>query len=223
MNISPQLLCRLLFPVLCWFFLNKAQAQQFANWEKEVAAFAQADQVDPPRKKSIVFTGSSSIRLWENLEQYFPNKNILNRGFGGSQTEEVAYFADRIITPYKPRQVVIYVGDNDLAAGKTPEKVLADFQNLFSKIRKGKPNATVTFISIKPSPSRMHLITPVRQTNDLIKNFLATQKKTAFVDVFTPMLKPNGKPKPALFKADSLHMTPAGYAIWAQVLRPYLK
>jgi lysophospholipase L1-like esterase len=209
--------------VFCGLFLNKAYGQKFANWENEISAFAQADKTNPPKKGSIVFTGSSSIRLWENLGHYFPDKNILNRGFGGSQTEEVAYFADRIITPYKPRQVVIYVGDNDLAAGKTPEKVLNDFKDLFRNIRKGKPRAAVTYISIKPSPSRIHLIPQIRQTNDLIRNFLATQKRATYVDVFTPMLKPNGKPKPELFKPDSLHMTAAGYDIWAQVLRPYLK
>ena len=205
------------------FFLNQAQAQNFGQWEKEISAFEQADKTSPAEKKSIVFTGSSSIRLWEGLPQYFPGKNILNHGFGGSQTFEVTHFADRLISPYKPKQVVIYVGDNDLAAGKSPEKVFADFKSLFNKIRENTPKANVTFISIKPSPSRKQYYTAIQQTNSLIKDFLESQKKTAFVDVYTPMLGSNGKPKPELFRPDSLHMTKAGYDIWAQVLKPYLK
>jgi lysophospholipase L1-like esterase len=125
--------------------------------------------------------------------------------------------------PYKPRQVVIYSGDNDLAAGKSPEKVLADFKDLFFKIRRQVPRATITFISIKPSPSRKQIIEQVRATNVLVQGFLSTQKRTGYVDVFTPMLQANGKPKPELFRADSLHMTRAGYDIWAAALKPYLK
>lgn len=176
-----------------------------------------------PTSKSIVFTGSSSIRLWEGLDRDFPGKKILNRGFGGSQTDAVAYYADRIIVPYKPKQVVIYVGDNDLAAGKSPEKVLADFKDLFFKIRQEVPKATITFISIKPSPSRKHIMQEIKETNTLVKGFLNSQKKTGYVDIYTPMLLANGKPRPELFRADSLHMTRAGYVVWAAALKRYLK
>jgi lysophospholipase L1-like esterase len=214
-----------LLALFCFFRFTplQAQTQNFARWEKEIAAFEKADQASRPPKNSIVFTGSSSIRLWEGVSQDFPGKKILNRGFGGSETDAVAYFADRIVVPYKPRQVVIYVGDNDLAAGKSPEKVLADFKDLFFRIRKQVPQATITFISIKPSPSRMRILGQVRETNLLVKGFLSSQKRTSYVDVFTPMLRANGRPKPELFRADSLHMTRAGYEIWAAALRPHLK
>jgi lysophospholipase L1-like esterase len=43
------------------------------------------------------------------------------------------------------------------------------------------------------------------------------------VDVFTPMLGPDGKPRPELYVADGLHMTPAGYAIWKAAVTPALK
>jgi lysophospholipase L1-like esterase len=220
---SPLLRLLGLLILFCCFGVKALQAQNFARWEKEIAAFERADQANPAPKKSLVFTGSSSIRLWEGLQQDFPDKKILNRGFGGSETDAVAYFADRIVAPYKPRQVVIYVGDNDLAAGKSPEKVLADFKDLFFRIRNKVPRATITFIAIKPSPSRMRILEEVRETNTLVKGFLSNQKRTGYVDVFTPMLLPNGKPKPELFRADSLHMTRPGYVIWAAALKPYLK
>jgi len=209
--------------LLACFFRQEVQAQNFAQWENEITGLEKKAAANPVKKRSIVFTGSSSIRLWEGLPTYFPGKKIVNHGFGGSQTAEVAHFAERLITPFKPKQVVIYVGDNDLAVGKLPEKVFADFQELFTKIRESRPKATVTFISIKPSPSRKQYYAAIQQTNTLIKDFLENQKKAAFVDIYTPMLGQNGKPKPELFRPDSLHMTPAGYDIWAQVLKPYLK
>ncbi|MGV3502676.1 MAG: SGNH/GDSL hydrolase family protein [Adhaeribacter sp.] len=205
------------------FSFSTLQAQNFSQWEKEISAFERADQASKPPKKAIVFTGSSSIRLWDSAGQDFPGKKIINRGFGGSQTDAVAYFADRIVVPYRPRQVVIYVGDNDLAAGKTPEKVLADFKDLFYKIRNQVPKATITYLAIKPSPSRIRLLESIKETNTLIKGFLNSQKRSSYVDVFTPMLLPGGKPRPELFRADSLHMTPAGYAVWKKALQPYLK
>lgn len=200
-----------------------AVGQTLQKFEKEITLFEQTDKTNPPPKGSIVFTGSSSIRLWSGLNEYFPGKVILNRGFGGSQTDEVVYYADRIISPYKPKQVVIYTGDNDIAAGKSPEKVLADFKTLFNKIRQAAPKATVTFISIKPSPSRKQHLPNINRANALVKDFLAQEKRTSYVDIYQPMLQANGKPKPELFRADSLHMTKAGYDIWARVVKPYLK
>ncbi|MDB5263615.1 MAG: hypothetical protein JWQ14_2898 [Adhaeribacter sp.] len=223
MLLFRKLFLLLVFTLVSLSIRQPAFAQSLQNFEKEIIAFEQADKTNQPKKKPIVFTGSSSIRLWENLPEYFPGKRILNRGFGGSQTDEVVYFADRIITPYKPKQVVIYSGDNDIAAGKTPEKVLADFKELFSKIRAASPKATITYISIKPSPSRKQHYASINRANSLVKEFLAQEKRTSYVDVFTPMLLPGGKPKPELFRADSLHMTKAGYDIWTQALKPYLK
>ena len=223
MRRFQKLLLGFVFTLIYLLPRHQVVGQDFQKWEKEISTLEQEDQPKKPKKGSIVFTGSSSIRLWENLPEYFPGKRILNRGFGGSQTDEVVYFADRLITTYKPKQVVIYSGDNDIAAGKTPEKVLADFEALFTKIRKATPRATVTFISIKPSPSRKQHLPNINRANALIKEFLEKEKRTAYVDVYNPMLLPSGKPKPELFRADSLHMTKAGYDIWAEVLKPYLK
>ncbi|WP_026463410.1 SGNH/GDSL hydrolase family protein [Adhaeribacter aquaticus] len=209
--------------LVCLIFSLKTHAQKFERWEPEMKAFEEADKSNPPKKGSIVFTGSSSIRLWENLNEYFSGKNIINRGFGGSQTFEVTHFADRIITPYKPKQVIIYVGDNDLASGKSAEQVVNDFKDLFTKIRQGTPKAKVTFISIKPSPSRMKFAPQIKAANEQIGAFLASEKNTSFIDVYTPMMLSNGKPNPILFRADSLHMTKPGYDIWAKVVKPYLK
>ncbi|MDQ4139465.1 MAG: SGNH/GDSL hydrolase family protein [Bacteroidota bacterium] len=206
-----------------YLFVGSLQAQDFQKWEKEISDIEKQDKKSTPPANPIVFTGSSSIRLWETLNKDFPDKKVLNRGFGGSQTFEVLHFADRLILPYQPKQVVIYVGDNDLAAGKTPDQVVADFKALFQKVRQNSPATYITFISIKPSPSRKQLLPAITQTNQLIRQYLAEQDRTDYVDIYSRMLLPSGKFNPVLYRADSLHMTDAGYRIWADAVRPVLK
>ena len=219
-----KLLRKICFILAIFFTAASASAQDFEKWEPSMAAFQKADQLNPVKRgKYIVFTGSSSIVGWESLLADFPDKKILNRAFGGSQTFELVHFFDRIIEPYRPRQVVIYSGDNDIAAGKTPEQVLSDFKVLFSKIKRSSPRAVVTFISIKPSPSRKQFMPAIVKTNKLIGDFLAEKNKTSYVDIYNPMLTSEGKPRPELFKSDSLHMVQAGYDLWKGILRPYLK
>lgn len=207
------------------FLLQQAFSQnaEVLKWENEIAEFEKSDKLSRPKKKPIVFTGSSSIRMWKSLPDDFRGKRVLNRGFGGSQTDAVVYYADRVIAPYRPKQVVIYIGDNDLEAGKPVDKVFSDLKELFGRIRKEVPKATITFISIKPSPSRWKLIESIKEVNDLVKNYLSTINKGQYVDIFNPMLEGTGRPKPEHFLSDSLHMTPAGYAVWTRVLKPYIK
>jgi lysophospholipase L1-like esterase len=191
-------------------------------FEPEIAAFEARDRVDPPPRGGIVFVGSSSIRLWPDLTSVFPAVSVLNRGFGGSTLPDVIYFAPRIVLPYAPREVVLYAGDNDLAAGRTPEQVLGDYTAFVRLVRRTLPAARIIFISIKPSPSRWALAEPTRAANALIARAIARDTLATFVDVFAPMLGASGRPRPELFQADSLHMTPAGYALWRARLAPLI-
>ncbi len=202
-----------------------AFAQQPNKFEKNIEAFEQADLANPVNtKRLIVFTGSSSIVKWTSLNTDFPNKNIINRGFGGSITTDLILFADRVINVYQPKQVFVYEGDNDLSSSKkTPEQVFEDFKVLFFKIREKSKKTRISFISIKPSPSRRKLLPQQRLTNSLIKDFLATQKNVDFIDVFNPMLLPGDQMISEAYVADSLHMTPLGYDIWQKVIKPYIK
>ena len=221
-------LTRSLFYLLCLlplsFAVSTVSAQDFNQWESSIINIEKQAPKPPVKARNyIVFTGSSSIVGWKSLAADFPNKKVLNHAFGGSQTFEVLHFADRIITPFKPKQVVIYSGDNDIAAGKSPETVLQDFTSLFNTIRSSSRKTFITYISIKPSPSRKQFMPDMVKANRLVKDFLATKRKTSYIDVYTPMLGPDGNPKPELFKSDSLHMVPAGYKLWADIVRPYLK
>jgi hypothetical protein len=136
--------------------LTSARAEEkadFARWEKDVAAFEKQDRDSPPPRNAVLFVGSSTIRMWD-LKKSFPETEAINRGFGGSQLADAAHFAPRIVVKYEPRLVVLYAGDNDIAAGKSPEQVAADFGSFVETVRKGLPMARVLFLSIKPSPRR---------------------------------------------------------------------
>lgn len=206
------------------FAAQPVRAQQPPFFD-EIKQFKKQDSISFPPKNAIVFVGSSSFRKWQDVQSYFPNYTIINRGFGGSVLPDVIRYADDIIIPYHPKQVLIYCGDNDLASSDTitPAIVTARFKRLFNIIRKKLPATTITYVSIKPSPSRAKLMSKMVQTNKMIQSFLKTQKKTSFIDVFHPMLQTNGKPIPAIFLSDSLHMNEKGYAIWKKAIEPKLK
>ena len=197
-------------------------APSVSQWETEIQAFERADRERRAQTGGVVFTGSSSIRLWETLADDFPDARVLNRGFGGSQLEDVLRYADRVVVPYRPRVVFVYGGDNDLASGKSPERVLADYQQLVQRIRQRLPETRIGFISIKPSPSRWHLAPAVRAANELVREYSANDPRLFYVDVFTPMLGPDGKPREDLFLDDMLHMNQKGYAIWRAAVAPHL-
>lgn len=219
-RITRKLLILLLLPLL--LPVRGLFAQEVSDWKKEMTAFAKADSLHPPLKGGIVFTGSSSIRLWENLGEVFPDRKIINRGFGGSQLEDVIAMADQVIFAYEPRQVVIYAGDNDLADGKSAEEVAVDADLLFRTIHGRLPSADIVFISLKPSPSRLQYLEEARKANQLIKKIARRQENVTYLDVFSSMLDANGKPQADLFRADSLHMNEKGYELWSKLLKPHL-
>lgn len=210
------------FVLLLFCFAAQAQSAPFAD---EITGFKKADSIQPSPQKAIVFVGSSSFRLWPDMQSYFPTHPIINRGFGGSSLPDVIRYEEETIFKYNPKQVVIYCGDNDLAASDTVTAltVFQRFKKLFTDVRTRLPNASVVYVSIKPSPSRWRLKDKMIQTNALIKRFLAQKKNTAFANVWTPMLDGEGKPMEDIFKEDKLHMKPEGYVIWAKVIEKYLK
>lgn len=197
--------------------------QGMLPFEPEIRAFETTDQTSPPPQHPILFVGSSSIRFWANLPMYFPDKVVLNRGFGGSQISDVRRYADRVIVRYAPRQIVFYAGENDIATGgQTARQTFRRFTDLFRYVRKKLPNVPFVFISIKLSPSRRQFFGEVNEANQLIRQFLARKRNTSFVDIRPLMRQTNGQPIGALFKSDSLHMNEKGYERWAQAVRPVL-
>ena len=199
-------------------------AQQSFPFSNEIEGFKKQDSLNPPPQKAILFVGSSSFRMWTNLQNDFPGYTIINRGFGGSSLPDVIRYAPDIIIPYNPKQVVIYCGENDFTAeGVNAEIVYDRFTTLFEIIREKLPKAHILFVSLKPSPSRLKYLPEMVRANTMVKNYLKKYRRTDYVDVYSKMLLADGTPMPDIFKADNLHMTEAGYVIWQKAIKPYLK
>jgi lysophospholipase L1-like esterase len=194
----------------------------FARWEKEVAAFEQQDKDSPPPEHAVLFVGSSSIRRWD-LAKSFPDLGVINRGFGGSQLADAVHFAPRLVLKHEPRLVVLYAGDNDIAAGKTPEQVAGDFEAFVRVVHDKLPKTRIAFLSIKPSIQRWQLVDKMRKANALIEARCKQDERLLYIDVATLLLGDDGKPRPELFAKDGLHLNDKGYALWASVLTPHLK
>lgn len=191
-------------------------------WD-EIRNFKNQDSLQPPPKNAILFVGSSSFRLWHNLQEAFPGYPIINRGFGGSNLSDVIKYADDIIFPYQPKEIVVYCGENDISSSDTisAKAVFNRFEKLFTLIRRKMPKVPIVFVSMKPSPSREKFHHKLVQANLLIRNYLARQPRSAYVDIYKLMLE-NGKPNENLYVADRLHMNAKGYAIWQKAIKPYL-
>lgn len=192
------------------------------DWAADMARFAAEDAASPPPPDPVVFTGSSSVRLWDTLAQDFPGVPVLNRGFGGSQVRDSVWYADQVAVRYRPRQVLIYAGDNDIDAGRTPQQVLSDFQAFVARLRRDLPEVRIGYLAIKPSPLRVSQLPAQQEANALVRQWAATQSRIDFIDVATPMLDAGGQPDADLFVGDRLHMNAKGYALWRGIVAPYV-
>lgn len=215
-----------LFTIACVLFpLSVCAAEESTaqpdRWAKHMQEFDQQDQEHPYPKGGIVFTGSSSIRLWD-LEESFPNAELLNRGFGGSQIHDAVRHLDRLVLRHQPRIVVLYSGDNDINAGRSPGDVVADFQSFVDGIHKELPETKIVYIAIKPSLRRWNLAEPMSQANADIQKICEATAGCEYVDVWSPMLGADGKPRKELFVKDGLHLSSEGYALWTKLTAPHL-
>ena len=172
----------------------------------------------------MLFTGSSSIRFWSNLEEDFSGIPVINRGFGGAQFSDVIYFMDRIVTPYEPKTIVIYAGSHDLRKKDGgPEEVLRMFKAFRSAVREKLPNTKICYISMKPSLAKWETIHLDKESNKLISDYCTQTEKTEFIDIWTPMLGDAEKPSPDYFKSDRNHPNDKCYKLWASIIREYIE
>jgi lysophospholipase L1-like esterase len=220
--INKKLYLLLFFALMC----NASVYAQdtLAPFWKEIKVFKQRDSLKFPAPNQILFIGSSSFTNWKDAQQSFPGKKILNRAFGGSMLVDLIFYRYEVIFPYQPKQIVIYCGENDFASSDTVsvDMVVQRFETLFNLIRAKYKTVPIAYVSMKPSPSRLHLLAKYVEGNKRIKNWLATKLKTVFVNVYDAMLTKDGKPMPDIFKEDNLHMNEKGYAIWKKRLLPVL-
>jgi lysophospholipase L1-like esterase len=191
------------------------------RFEDQIASFKNWDSKNSFPEKAILFTGSSSARMWNTAES-FPDYPVINRGFGGSHISDVQYFFDDVIAPYNPSVIVLYAGDNDVAAGKSTDQIVDDYKRLSEQIISQFPEISLLFVSIKPSSSRWSLWPQMMEVNNQIEQYSSVNKQLFYVDLATPLLTSDGTPDDSLFMDDLLHLNEAGYDRWNDAIAPVL-
>ena len=203
-----------------------AQPQASGPFAAEIAAFEAVDRERPPLPGGVLFVGSSSIRLWTTLARDFPELPVINRGFGGSQIADSVRYADRIVLPYHAKMIVMYAGTNDIAAGKSPARILQDFQAFVDLVFRSQPGARIVYISINPSVARWRLEPSLLEANRLIRRYIrrsaSRSRKLSFINSHARLLGADGKPRPEILIADGLHLNAQGYKEWTAIVRPQI-
>jgi lysophospholipase L1-like esterase len=193
------------------------------QWDAEIAKLETKAAKRQDLVGGVVFTGSSSIKNWKTLTKDFNGIPVINMGFGGSELADAVYYIDRLVLQYKPRVVVVYSGENDINAGVPVRRVLEDLKQFIALVHKDDPATRIIVVSLKPSPVREKHLGKVREYNRLASDYIKGIRNVEFADIFTPMLTSDGKFRDELYVSDRLHMTPAGYAIWTDILVPMVR
>jgi lysophospholipase L1-like esterase len=199
-----------------------ARAQQ-RPFEAEIRAFERLDSLQKPAPGQILLYGSSSMRLWSTFAEDLAGYAVVNRGFGGSEMSDAVFYFDRVVAPLRPAWILLYEGDNDLANGETPERVLADFKALMDLVHQKLPGTRIALYTLRPSAARQHLLPQQRQLNHLFRKYARRHRDVYLVDVHTLLLGPDGRANPAYLAEDKLHLNTQGYGVWAEATRAFLK
>lgn len=213
-------LITILFSFLISTSITLAQENRFDN---EVANISHKIDSIGWSKGSVVFTGSSSVRMWKNLQDQFPDIPIINTGFGGSTAKDLSEQLFPLVLRLEPSTVFIYEGDNDINGGETAAEIMTTLDEIVTRIQKQLPNTTINLIAAKPSPSRWELKTSYLVLNDLMRQYCTAHENVNFVNVWDIMLDKTGSPRADIFIQDNLHMNEKGYDLWKEVFTPFLK
>ncbi len=193
------------------------------RFEPEIIAFEKEDFVSPFMKGEILFTGSSSIRMWKNLKTDLAGFPVHNRGFGGSTIPEVMHYADRIVFKYRPKLIVLYCGENDISDGATADEVFNSFKIFVEMLEERLPETKLAYLAMKPSVARWKLWPEYQKGNKLIEDYTKTKTHLDYIAVDKPMLDTEGMVDATIFIKDMLHMNEKGYALWTALVNDYLK
>ena len=201
-----------------------ANAQDPNRFKDEIEVLYNKEYNFSTDKKLVVFAGSSSIRMWKDVQDYYPKFNVINNGFGGSQFSDMIYFYNKLITKQKPDYLFIYEGDNDIAENKKTSEIYRDFKTVVKKVKSDLPDTKVIFISPKPSIARWNQKKDYEMLNKKMERYCRKKKDNIeFANVWPVMLDINGNLFQDIFIEDGLHMNKKGYDLWNKVISIYLQ
>lgn len=202
---------------------HEAHLKRMDRYQYQVDDYLKEDAVQMPDSNSILFVGSSSFRIWgERVKDAFPEYRVINRAFGGSCLYDVLQFFDRVVIPYKPVQILLYEGDNDIPSGMSAQEYLEDVITFVRMVEIKLPGTEVVLVSIKPSPARIKWEKTYLEANRLMRDFADTKPHVRYLDVTQSMYGSDGKLKKELYAEDMIHLNQEGYKVWQKLILPHL-
>lgn len=203
-----------------------ADAPEVTRWEEEVAALEAIDKEEADPDDAILFIGSSSVRLWESIAADMEPWPVIRRGYGGARYRDLCHYTRRLVAPHEPRAVVVFVANDITSPTKSPgvDQVMADVRATLAAIRACHPDVPVFFVAVTPTESRWPAWPKIARLNEALAELTATEPETLFIATADRFLDPaTGRPIPALFRDDRLHLSAAGYAVWAELINAALE
>ncbi|MDR1491895.1 MAG: GDSL-type esterase/lipase family protein [Planctomycetaceae bacterium] len=203
---------------------TKNSAAQEFRFEKNIVAYEQKSEENPPPKSCTMFVGSSTWALWgKQLEEDFQEFQAVNRGFGGSTIPEVLYATHRIILPYQPAKIVFFCGTNDVAGGASGKTTFENFKKFLARIWAESPRTEIFFVTATLAPSREKFRKEMTEYNNLIKDMASKATGLYYIDALSTIVDEDGKAKEEFFQKDRLHLNRAGQERWIPLIKEKLR
>ncbi len=200
------------------------QAAAEKQWAKAIADLETRDQRESHPADSILFVGSSSIRLWNSIVPDMAPYHPIQRGYGGAKFSDVTVFAKRLIAPHQFRAMVVFVA-NDVTGrpdDPTPEQVAGWFGHIVDVARAAQPDAPIFCLEVTPTQSRWQAWPKIREVNRALAQECLARPNVDFIPTAHAYLGSDGKPQAELFRNDRLHLSPLGYRIWSAIIKSHL-
>lgn len=200
-------------------------SSEVLRWEPDIRVFDSLNRIEKADEHTLLFAGSSSIRLWDGIHSDMEPYKVIQRGYGGAKLNDFNYYAVRIINPGTYKAIVIFVA-NDITGGendRTPREVLQLFKTLVYQLRERNPDTPVFWIETTPTPSRWQAIKEIRKANELIRQFCEQNSDLHFIGTCNAYLTGGGLPDSTYFRNDMLHQNLKGYALWSDMIKNGLK
>ncbi|WP_169713991.1 GDSL-type esterase/lipase family protein [Oceanicoccus sagamiensis] len=224
------ILSLILVMILTYLFLQireqglKMRSDDPRVWDSVIAEFEAQDASEPPSANALLLIGDAGIRLWDSVADDMQPFNVVARGFGGAKIIDLSYYVNRIVSPYQPKAIVVYIGSNDFTAayGNTPkslEQAKPLYLQLVDRLEEAAPDAAIFIVALKPSTHFWALWPEFTVVNQYLQQLAAGREGVFFIDANAGLFTEQAEPNPDLLLFDGMHNNDEGYAVWGAAIK----
>jgi lysophospholipase L1-like esterase len=180
----------------------------------------------------LLFIGDSLTDDWRTAgrsiwrREYGPLR-AANSGIRTDQTQFALWrLDDGELDGIEPKAVVVMLGTNNLKSGPTrmaPSAAAAGVAAVVRLVRERLPGAKVLLLGILPRQPKYEWMPAVRRKANALLAALDDGRDVRFLDFSDRYLRPDGGLRAELYASDRLHLSEAGYQVWADAIRGPLR